>query len=259
MQRTRKPDLRRGIALVQRGKRCRSGAGNGGRDRHQGRSRMTGVHHRGRTGETGQTESGDRQWLRTQPSTIRDSAGHASSGYQGDLVAIYRLGDTAPTIHESVFVAESATVIGKVSVEENASIWFGATLRGDNEPISVGAGSNVQEGAVLHTDPGYPLTIEAHVTVGHQAMLHGCTIREGTLIGIQAVVLNGAVIGRNCLVGAGAVVTGGKAFPDNSLILGSPAKVVRELTDADVEGLRRAAAVYVERRQYFKEKLVRVG
>jgi carbonic anhydrase/acetyltransferase-like protein (isoleucine patch superfamily) len=183
----------------------------------------------------------------------------AVSGAQGDLVAIYRLGDTAPTIHESAFIAETATVVGKVSVGENASIWFGATLRGDNEPISVGAGSNIQEGAVLHTDPGFPLTIEAHVTVGHQAMLHGCTVKEGSLIGIQAVVLNGAVIGRNCMVGAGAVVTGGKVFPDNSLILGAPAKVVRELTSADIAGLRQAAATYVERRQYFKAQLVRVG
>ena len=174
-------------------------------------------------------------------------------------MAIYKLGTAAPTIHESVFVADTATIIGKVSVEENASIWFGAAIRGDNEPISVGAGSNIQEGAVLHTDPGYPLTIEANVTIGHQAMLHGCTIKEGALVGIQAVVLNGAVIGRNCLVGAGAVVTEGKVFPDNSLILGAPAKVVRELTDADIAGMRRNAANYVERREYFKAQLVRIG
>jgi carbonic anhydrase/acetyltransferase-like protein (isoleucine patch superfamily) len=174
-------------------------------------------------------------------------------------VAIYKLGDAAPTVHESVFVAESATLIGKVTVEENASIWFGAALRADNEPIRVGAGSNVQENAVLHTDPGFPLTIEANVTIGHQAMLHGCTIREGALIGIQAVVLNGAVIGRNCLVGAGAVVTEGKQFPDNSLILGAPAKVVRELTEADIANLQRAAAGYVTRREFYKAQLVRVG
>jgi len=174
-------------------------------------------------------------------------------------VAIYKLGDAAPTIHESVFVADTATIIGKVSLEENASIWFGAALRGDNEPITVGAGSNVQEGAVLHTDPGYPLTIEANVTVGHQAMLHGCTVKEGALIGMQAVVLNGAVIGRNCLVGAGAVVTEGKVFPDNSLILGSPAKVVRELTEADITGMRRNTENYAERRGYFKAQLVRIG
>jgi carbonic anhydrase/acetyltransferase-like protein (isoleucine patch superfamily) len=174
-------------------------------------------------------------------------------------VAIYKLGDAAPTVHESVFVADTATLIGKVTVEENASIWFGASLRADNEPIVIGAGSNVQENAVLHTDPGYPLTIEANVTVGHQAMLHGCTIREGALIGIQAIVLNGAVIGRNCLVGAGAVVTEGKQFPDNSLILGAPAKVVRELTEADIANLRRAAESYISRREFYKEQLVRIG
>jgi len=174
-------------------------------------------------------------------------------------VAIYKLGDAAPTIHESVFVADTATIIGKVALEENSSVWFGAAIRGDNELISVGPGSNVQEGAVLHTDPGYPLTIEANVTIGHQAMLHGCTIKEGALVGIQAVVLNGAVIGRNCLVGAGAVVTEGKVFPDNSLILGAPAKVVRELTEADIAGMRRNSANYAERRAYFKAQLVRVG
>lgn len=174
-------------------------------------------------------------------------------------MTIYKLGDAAPVIHESVFVADTAAIIGKVTLEENASVWFGVAMRGDNEPIVVGAGSNVQEGAVLHTDPGYPLTIEANVTVGHQAMLHGCTIKEGSLIGIQAVVLNGAVIGRNCLVGAGAVVTEGKVFPDNSLILGAPAKVVRELTEADIARMQRAAASYVERRQYYKAQLVRIG
>jgi carbonic anhydrase/acetyltransferase-like protein (isoleucine patch superfamily) len=177
----------------------------------------------------------------------------------GETVAIYKLGDAAPTIHESVFVADTATIIGKVSLEENASVWFGAAIRGDNELISVGQGSNVQEGAVLHTDPGYPLTIEANVTIGHQAMLHGCTIKEGALVGIQAVVLNGAVIGRNCLVGAGAVVTEDKVFPDNSLILGAPAKVVRELTEADITRMHRNTANYVERRAFFKAQLVRIG
>ena len=174
-------------------------------------------------------------------------------------MAIYKLGEAAPIIHESVFVADNAAIIGKVELAEHASVWFGATLRGDNEPITVGPRSNVQEGAVLHTDPGYPLTLEANVTVGHQAMLHGCTVKEGALIGIQAVVLNGAVIGRNCLVGAGAVVTEGKVFPDNSLILGAPAKVVRELTEADIAGLKRNAEVYAQRREYFKAQLVRIG
>lgn len=174
-------------------------------------------------------------------------------------MTIYKLGETAPTIHESVFVADTAAIIGKVVLDENASVWFGATIRGDNEPITVGAGSNVQEGAVLHTDPGYPLTIAENVTIGHQAMLHGCTIGEGSLIGIQAVVLNRAVIGRNCLVGAGAVVTEGKIFPDNSLILGAPAKVVRELNQEDIARLYLSAQSYIARRALFKEQLVRIG
>jgi carbonic anhydrase/acetyltransferase-like protein (isoleucine patch superfamily) len=174
-------------------------------------------------------------------------------------VTIYKLGDTAPTIHESVFVADTAAIIGKVVLEENASVWFGATIRGDNEPITVGAGSNVQEGAVLHTDPGCPLTIAPNVTIGHQAMLHGCTIGEGSLIGIQAVILNRAVIGRNCLVGAGAVITEGKTFPDNALILGAPARVVRTLSDEEVARLHVNTRNYADRRAYFKEQLVRIG
>jgi carbonic anhydrase/acetyltransferase-like protein (isoleucine patch superfamily) len=174
-------------------------------------------------------------------------------------VPIYKLGEHAPTIHESVFVADTATIVGKVTLEENASVWFGAAIRGDNEPIVIGLGSNVQEGAVLHTDPGRPLTIGRDVTIGHQAMLHGCTVGDGSLIGIQAVVLNGAVIGRNCLVGAGSVVTENKTFPDRSLVLGAPARVVRALTDAEVEGLAQSAVTYVARRDLFKAQLVRIG
>ncbi len=173
-------------------------------------------------------------------------------------MAIYKLGDAAPIVHESVFVAESASVIGRVSLAENVSIWPGAVLRGDNEPITVGTGSNVQEGAVLHTDPGFPLTLAANVTIGHQAMLHGCTVQEGALIGMQAVVLNGAVIGRNCLVAAGAIVTEGKVFPDNTLILGAPAKVVRELTEEEIARNRRNAEGYATRRAHYKTDLVRI-
>jgi carbonic anhydrase/acetyltransferase-like protein (isoleucine patch superfamily) len=172
---------------------------------------------------------------------------------------MYKLGEHGPTIHESVFVADTATIVGRVTLEENASVWFGASLRADNEPIQVGAGTNIQEGAVLHTDPGYPLVIGTNATVGHQAMLHGCTVRDGALVGIQAVVLNGAVIGRNCLVGAGAVVTEGKVFPDRTLILGAPAKVVRELTDEEVSRLAQNAQGYIERRALYKEQLVRIG
>jgi carbonic anhydrase/acetyltransferase-like protein (isoleucine patch superfamily) len=174
-------------------------------------------------------------------------------------MAIYQLGDASPDIAASAYVAETSAVIGKVTVQDGASVWFGATIRGDNDQITVGRNSNVQEGAVLHTDPGYQLTIEEDVTIGHQAMLHGCSVGAGTTVGMQAVVLNGAKIGRNCLVGAGALVTEGKEFPDNSLILGVPAKVVRTLTEEDIAGMRRNTGAYVERAQYFKTKLARIG
>lgn len=168
---------------------------------------------------------------------------------------VYRYGERVPSVHESVFVAPGASVIGSVVLSENVSVWFGATLRGDNDLISLGKNSNVQEGAVLHTDPGIELTIGENVTIGHQAMLHGCTVGDGSLIGIQAVVLNGAVIGKGCLVGAGAVITERKVFPDRSLILGSPARVARQLTDEDVEKLLKAAQGYVERRGQFLANL----
>lgn len=172
---------------------------------------------------------------------------------------LYRLGDKAPAVDATAFVAPDATLVGDVQLGPRASVWFQAVARGDNEPIRIGASANVQEGAVLHADPGYPLTIGERVTVGHQAMLHGCTIGEGSLIGIQAVVLNGAKIGRHCLVGAGAIVTERKEFPDRSLILGAPAKVVRQLSDEDVANLERAAQVYVDRGALFATQLERVG
>ena len=174
-------------------------------------------------------------------------------------MSIYQLGDHVPEIDASSFVADSATVIGKVSLHANTTVWFGATLRGDNERITIGENSNVQEGTVMHTDMGYPLTVGKNVTIGHQVMLHGCTIGDGSLIGIQAVVLNGAKIGKGCLVGAGALVTEGKEFPDNSLIIGSPAKAVRTLTEADTDGMRAAANGYVTRGQLFKTQLKKIG
>jgi len=174
-------------------------------------------------------------------------------------MAIYQLGGHAPEIDPSAYVADTATLVGRVTLEANASVWFGATLRGDNEPITIGENSNVQEGAVMHTDPGYPLEIGKNVTIGHQAMLHGCTVGDGSLIGIQAVVLNGARIGKGCLVGAGALVTEGKEFPDHSLILGSPAKVVRTLTQEDLLRLEGTAAGYVARGQLFKTQLKKIG
>lgn len=174
-------------------------------------------------------------------------------------MAIYQLGDDAPRIAPTAWVADSAQLIGRVQLADGASVWYGAVLRGDNEWITLGARSNVQDGSVLHTDMGSPLTLGEDVTVGHQAMLHGCTVGDGSLIGIQAVVLNGAKIGRNCLVGAGALVTEGKEFPDNSLIIGTPAKVARTLSDEAIAGLRRNAEVYVERAKLFKTDLKRIG
>jgi len=172
---------------------------------------------------------------------------------------LYRIDDRAPEVAPSAYISEQATLIGRVVVGERASFWPGASARGDNETIAVGSESNVQEGAVLHADPGFPLTIGERVTVGHQAMLHGCTIGEGSLVGIQAVVMNGAVIGRDCLVGAGAIVTEGKSFPDRSLIIGAPAKLARALSDEEVAGIGRAAASYVERGAHFRSRLERIG
>ena len=167
----------------------------------------------------------------------------------------YRIGNKTPQVAASAFVAREATVIGDVGLADQTSVWPGASLRGDNEPIRIGAQSNVQEGAVLHTDPGFPLTLGERVTVGHQVMLHGCTVGDGSLIGIQAVVMNGAVIGKHCLVGAGSIVTEGKTFPDRSLILGVPAKVVRELSDEDIARLKRSAAVYVRKCEQYRNEL----
>ena len=172
---------------------------------------------------------------------------------------LYQLGDDAPIIHPSAYVVDEATLIGRVTLAEDASVWFNVTIRGDNAPITIGHSSNIQEGCVLHTDPGYALSIGCNVTVGHQAMLHGCEIGDGSLIGIQAVVLNGAKIGKHCLVGAGALVTEGKTFPDNSLIIGSPAKVARALSDEEVARLDASAAHYVARAQLFKNSLKRIA
>lgn len=174
-------------------------------------------------------------------------------------MAIYQLGDDAPEIDPSAYVADAAVLIGKVTLAANASVWSGVTIRGDNERITIGRNSNVQENCVMHTDMGFPLDVGADVTIGHQAMLHGCTIGDGSLIGIQAIVLNGARIGKGCLVGAGALVTEGKEFPDHSLIIGAPAKVARTLTPEEVERLTLSAASYAARGQRFKTALTRIG
>ncbi len=160
-------------------------------------------------------------------------------------MALYALDGESPQVAPTAWVADNATVLGRVALGEASSVWYGVVIRGDNAPITVGARSNIQDNSVLHTDEGLPLSIGEGVTVGHQVTLHGCTIGDGSLIGIQAVVLNGARIGRNCLVGAGSLVTEGREFPDNSLIMGTPAKVVRELQPAQLELLRLSAERYV--------------
>lgn len=167
-------------------------------------------------------------------------------------MTLYALDGLSPALPSGFcFIAETAVLVGNVVVEEDAGIWFGAVLRGDNEPITVGRGSNVQDNCVLHTDPGFPLTIGAGCTIGHRAMLHGCTIGENTLVGMSATILNGAVIGRNCLIGAGALITEGKHIPDNSLVVGAPGKVVRELDADAIAGLRRSAEGYVANARRF--------
>jgi carbonic anhydrase/acetyltransferase-like protein (isoleucine patch superfamily) len=162
------------------------------------------------------------------------------------LLAIYRLGDDSPVVSATAYIAPNSTV------------WFGATLRGDNETISIGAESNVQDSAVLHTDPGFPMSIGPRVSIGHQAMMHGCTVGEGTLIGIQSIVLNGATIGKGCLVGAGALITERKVFPDGTLIIGAPAKAVRELSEEERQNLLNVAKNYAERGAYYRSHLLAI-
>ena len=172
-------------------------------------------------------------------------------------MAIYALGDVTPVFPETgnYWVAPGAQVMGNIVLKENASVWFGAVLRGDNDPIVIGENSNVQDGAVMHTDIGCPLTLGVNVTVGHQAMLHGCTVGDNSLIGIGATVLNGAKIGRNCLIGAHALVGEGKEIPDNSMVLGMPGKVVRELGEDNEKMMLLSANIYVENWKRFKETL----
>ena len=174
-------------------------------------------------------------------------------------MAIYAIDGVAPHIAATAWVADSAQVMGQVELGEGASVWFGAVVRGDTDRITIGAGSNIQDASVLHAGAGQPLLLGERVTVGHQVVLHGCTIGDESLIGIGAVVLNGAKIGKNCLVGAGALVTEGKEFPDGSMILGSPAKAVRQLTPAQIEGLRQSARHYTDNARRFRDGLQKIG
>lgn len=176
-------------------------------------------------------------------------------------MTLYSLDDHAPILPESgdYWVAHDANVIGKVRLGSGANIWFGATLRGDNEMIDVGDGSNIQENAVLHTDIGSPLTIGTGCTIGHKAMLHGCILGDNTLIGMGATILNGARIGKNCLIGAGALITENKVIPDGSLVMGAPGKVVRQLSDAQIEALKLSASHYQQNALRFKDGLKPIG
>lgn len=173
-------------------------------------------------------------------------------------MALYQLGDDAPRLQHGAWVADNASVIGRVELHEGASVWYGAVIRGDNDLITVGRHSNIQDGSVLHTDHGMPLTIGEGVTVGHQVMMHGCTVGDFSLVGIQSVILNGAKIGRHCIVGACALVTEGKVFPDGALIVGSPAKVVRMLTPEEIERLKGSAAHYVANAQRHRTLMRRI-
>jgi len=168
---------------------------------------------------------------------------------------IYSIGDRQPSLGRDAWIAPNATVIGDVRLGDNASVWWNAVLRGDNDTITIGANSNIQDGSVLHVDEGVPLTLGAHVTVGHLVMLHGCTIGDESLIGIKSVILNKAVIGRHCIIGANSLIAEGKVIPERSLVMGSPGKVVRQLTDDEVARLRLAAQGYVENARRYRAAL----
>jgi carbonic anhydrase/acetyltransferase-like protein (isoleucine patch superfamily) len=172
----------------------------------------------------------------------------------------YRLGEREPALPPGgeYWIAPNAVVAGHVILKKNASVWFGAVLRGDNDPIVIGENSNIQDNSVLHTDIGSPLTIGDNVTVGHMVMLHGCSVGDGSLIGIGSIVLNGAKIGRNCLVGAGALITEGKEFPDNSMIIGAPAKAVREISPEQAARISAGSMGYVRNWQRFKAQLAEI-
>ena len=174
-------------------------------------------------------------------------------------MTLYALADKRPQLGNAVWVAENASVIGDVRLGDNTSVWFGAVLRGDNDPIVVGANSNIQDGSVVHTDEGVACVIGDNVTVGHLVMLHGCTIGDGSLIGIKSVILNRAVIGKHCIIGANTLISEGKVIPDRSLVVGSPGKIVRQLTDQEVQFLEGSAQHYVENARCFANKLERIA
>jgi len=170
-------------------------------------------------------------------------------------MAIYQLGDLTPEVDDSAWVAPTASVIGNVQLKAQSSVWFGAVLRGDNEPIRVGARSNIQDNSILHTDPGCPLDIGEGVIIGHRVMLHGCTIGDNSLVGIGATILNRAKIGKNCLIGAHALITEDKVIPDNSMVIGAPGKIIRTLSEEQIAFLRINADIYVKNAARFEAEL----
>ncbi len=172
---------------------------------------------------------------------------------------LYSLGNKTPQLRGNNYVAENAVVVGDVVLEKNANVWFGVTIRGDNNTITLGENVNIQDGAVLHTDEGVALTLEKNVSVGHMVMLHGCHVKEGSLIGIKAVILNNAVIGRNCLIGAGALIAEGKAIPDGSLVLGAPGRVVRQLSNDEIKMIHGIAQHYVDNAERYRHELAAVA
>ena len=173
---------------------------------------------------------------------------------------IYSLdGKNIKTDGDDYYIAPTATIIGDVTLMKDASVWFGATLRGDNDPIVIGQGTNVQDGSMIHTDPGFGATLGNNVSIGHMVMLHGCTIGDGTLIGIGSVILNGAVIGKNCLIGANSMITEGKNIPDNSVVMGSPGKIIRQTSEADLKMIANPGPHYVARYKMYKQQLKEQG
>ena len=166
---------------------------------------------------------------------------------------IYDFEKNVPEIHPDAWVASNATIIGKVKLEKNSSIWFNAVLRGDIELITIGENSNIQDGSVLHTDPGYPLTLGKGVTVGHLVMLHGCQISDNSLIGIGSIILNNAKIGKNCIIGANTLITENKTIPDNSLVVGSPGRVLRKVTDEEIKSIIENGQHYVQNSKKYKK------
>ena len=170
-------------------------------------------------------------------------------------MTLYSLCEKSPWVDVSAWIAPDANIIGNVILRENSSVWFCATLRGDNEVIDIGAGSNIQESTVMHTDIGYPLKIGKNCTIGHKVMLHGCKVGNNSLIGMGAIVLNGASIGNNCLIGAGTLITENKIIPDESLVMGSPGKIVRQLDAAEIQGLQKSAMNYQENAKRFRDEL----